>query len=140
MRHYKDPCLLSLEALEELGRKFAQNHPSYYDQEVARGSADDIAIIAYTSGTTGQPKGTMLSHRNLIVTARNGAEREGVRQDEEDMAYLPMVNAGTYQDGMWLDGLWLLGYACFAAIAWPPLATAGASGRRSNAPSRSTPG
>ncbi len=94
MRHYKDPCLLSLEALEELGRKFAQDHPSYYDQEVARGSADDIAIIAYTSGTTGQPKGTMLSHRNLIVTARNGAEREGLRQDEEVMAYLPMAWVG----------------------------------------------
>lgn len=35
-----------------------------------------------------------------------------------DMVYLPMVNASTYQDGMWLDGLWLLAYACFAAIAW----------------------
>src|SRR3972149_5316633 len=94
MRHQKDPCLLSLEALEELGRKFAQNHHSYYDQEVARGSADDIAIIAYTSGTTGQPKGTMLSHRNLIVTARNGAEREGLSEDEEVMAYLPMAWVG----------------------------------------------
>ncbi|MBI2527850.1 MAG: AMP-binding protein [Candidatus Rokubacteria bacterium] len=94
MRHYTDPCLLSLAAVEDLGRKFAQAHPTYYDEEVARGSADDLAIIAYTSGTTGQPKGTMLSHGNLIVTARNAAEREGLRADDEVMAYLPMAWVG----------------------------------------------
>ena len=94
MRHYKDPCLLSLEALEELGRKFAQDHPAYFDEEVAKGKAGDLAIICYTSGTTGQPKGTMLSHRNLIVTARNAAEREGLSEDEEVMAYLPMAWVG----------------------------------------------
>ncbi|MEK7838453.1 MAG: AMP-binding protein, partial [candidate division NC10 bacterium] len=94
MRHYKDPCLLSLEALEDLGRKFAQDHPAYFDEEVAKGTAGDLAIICYTSGTTGQPKGTMLSHRNLIVTARNAAQREGLSEDEEVMAYLPMAWVG----------------------------------------------
>src|SRR3990172_9322044 len=49
MRHYKDPCLLSLEALEDLGRRFAQAHPTYYDQEVAKGTAGDLASICYTS-------------------------------------------------------------------------------------------
>ncbi len=94
LRHYPDPCLLSLEALQDLGRKFAQDHPGYHEREVAKGTADDIALIAYTSGTTGQPKGTMLSHRNLIVTGRNGLVREGLRPDEEVMAYLPMAWVG----------------------------------------------
>ncbi len=96
MRHYTDPCLLSLEALQELGRKFAQEHPAYFDEEVAKGGADDIAIICYTSGTTGRPKGTMLSHQNLIVTAKNAIEREGLRSSDEVVAYLPMAWIGDH--------------------------------------------
>jgi len=96
LRHYRDSCLLSLEDLKERGRKFAQDNPGYFDQEVARGRADDTAIIAYTSGTTGQPKGAMLSHRNLIETARNAVEREKLTEDEEVMAYLPMAWIGDH--------------------------------------------
>jgi long-chain acyl-CoA synthetase len=96
MRHYKEPFLLSLEALQELGRKFGREHPASFDQEVAKGRADDVAIILYTSGTTGQPKGTMLSHRNLIVTARNAIAHEGLTDREEVLAYLPMAWAGDH--------------------------------------------
>jgi long-chain acyl-CoA synthetase len=96
MRHYEDPCLLGFEELRERGRKFAQDHPGYFEQEVAKGKADDLAVICYTSGTTGQPKGTMLSHRNLILTARNAIEREGLRESEEVVAYLPMAWIGDH--------------------------------------------
>ena len=92
MRGYSEPGLLSMAELRELGRKFEVGHPAYVDAEVAKGSADDVAIICYTSGTTGVPKGAMLSHRNLIATARNAAEFEGLRQDEEVLAYLPMAS------------------------------------------------
>src|SRR5262249_12542080 len=47
-------------------------------------------------GTTGQPKGTMLSHRNLIVTGRNAAEREGLRPTDDIVAYLPMAWIGDH--------------------------------------------
>src|SRR5213080_3526475 len=67
MRAYSDPCLISLAELEERGDKLAVGQPGYFDAELARGSADDVAIICYTSGTTGSPKGTMLTHRNMIV-------------------------------------------------------------------------
>jgi long-chain acyl-CoA synthetase len=96
LRHYKDARLLSLEELQERGRKFMQDNPEYFDQEVARGRAEDTAVIAYTSGTTGQPKGAMLSHGNLIETARNAVEREGLGPSEEVMAYLPMAWIGDH--------------------------------------------
>ncbi|HEV8441216.1 MAG TPA: AMP-binding protein [Methylomirabilota bacterium] len=96
MRHYKDPCLVSLEELRERGRKLAQDNPGYYEREVDRGNGDDLAVICYTSGTTGQPKGAMLSHRNLIVTARNAIEREGLRESDEALAYLPMAWVGDH--------------------------------------------
>jgi long-chain acyl-CoA synthetase len=96
LRNYSEPFLLGLERLQELGRKFAQDQPAYFDDELARGRADDVAIICYTSGTTGAPKGAMLSHRNLILTARNAIAAEGLRDDEEVVAYLPMAWVGDH--------------------------------------------
>jgi len=96
MRHYSDPCLLSLEALQELGRKFAVEHPSHFGDEVAQGSGDDIAIICYTSGTTGRPKGAMLSHRNIIETAKSAIRREHLAESDEVVAYLPMAWIGDH--------------------------------------------
>jgi long-chain acyl-CoA synthetase len=96
MRAYSEPGLVSMAELRELGRKFEVGHPAHFDAEVAKGSADDVAIVCYTSGTTGAPKGAMLSHRNLIVTARNAAEFEGLREDEEVLSYLPMAWVGDH--------------------------------------------
>ena len=97
LRHYKDSCLLSVRELQERGRKFAEDRPGYFEQEVAKGAAEDTAVIAYTSGTTGQPKGAMLSHRNLIETARSAVSRERLDETEEVMAYLPMAWIGDHR-------------------------------------------
>jgi long-chain acyl-CoA synthetase len=88
--------LLSLADLEARGRAFGGAHADYVEAEVARGAADDLAIILYTSGTTGQPKGTMLSHRNLLATAKSAIAQEGLTADEEVLAYLPMAWAGDH--------------------------------------------
>ena len=96
MRGYSEPFLTSLAELQELGKKFEVGHPTYFDDELARGKPDDVAIICYTSGTTGRPKGAMLSHRNLIVTARNAAEFEGLQSDEQILSYLPMAWVGDH--------------------------------------------
>ncbi len=96
MRSYTEPFLLSLEQLQERGRRFTQDNPTCFEDELAKGTADDIAIICYTSGTTGAPKGAMLSHRNLILTAHNTIAAEGLRSDEEVLAYLPMAWIGDH--------------------------------------------
>lgn len=94
LRHYAQQELASYEGLREAGRAFAGAHPGFVDGEVARGRGDDTAIMLYTSGTTGHPKGVVLSHDNLIAASRAYAELEGLRDDEEVLAYLPMAWIG----------------------------------------------
>jgi long-chain acyl-CoA synthetase len=96
MRRYTEHCLLSLADLRERGLKFEAEHPGYYEREVGGGSAGDTAVICYTSGTTGQPKGAMLSHQNLIATARSAIQCEGLGESDQVLAYLPMAWVGDH--------------------------------------------
>jgi long-chain acyl-CoA synthetase len=96
LRGYSEPGLLSLAELEERGEKFALGHASYFDDELARGQREDTAVICYTSGTTGSPKGAMLSYRNLIEMARIATAREGLGPGDEALAYLPMAWVGDH--------------------------------------------
>ena len=94
MRHYEYPFLLSLEQVQEMGATFAVNHPGHWAAEVGKGKAGDLAIINYTSGTTGFPKGVMISHGALIATARSFLAVEPLEERDEVMAYLPMAWIG----------------------------------------------
>ena len=94
MRHYDQDFLHSYMSVQERGKAFADANPGHYEAEVARGSGGDIAIILYTSGTTGNPKGVMLTHDNVLVTARNSVEFDHLGADDEVLAYLPMAWVG----------------------------------------------
>jgi long-chain acyl-CoA synthetase len=59
-----------------------------------QGRTDDVALIAYTSGTTGRPKGALLSHRNMIATAEAYCAAEDVRRGDNWLSYLPMAWVG----------------------------------------------
>jgi long-chain acyl-CoA synthetase len=94
MRHYAYPFLLSFTEVQERGRGFQHEHPEYFDEAVRKGQGDDLAIINYTSGTTGTPKGVMLTHHNLIATAESYLQVDTLSADDEIMAYLPMAWIG----------------------------------------------
>ncbi len=94
LRDYDHPSLLSYERLQEIGREFDQANPGYFDAEVEVGVADDTAIILYTSGTTGKPKGVCHSHAGLIGAARNGCQFDGLGPNDDVLSYLPMAWVG----------------------------------------------
>ena len=105
---YDDPILRSFESVLEEGRSFASSNPQFYETELAKGSADDTAMIAYTSGTTGNPKGVMLSHRNMIATAESFVEVNDVKRGDNWLSYLPMAWVG--------DAAFTLGMALMARL------------------------
>jgi long-chain acyl-CoA synthetase len=96
LRHYSAPCLHALSTVQEQGRRFDAAHPTYVEGQISQGRGTDLAIILYTSGTTGRPKGVLLSFDNVLITARNAVQREGLRDDEEVLAYLPMAWVGDH--------------------------------------------
>ena len=96
LRHYDFPFLFGVEELMARGAALSGHEPGLYEAEVAKGAGSDLAVILYTSGTTGRPKGVMLSFDNIIVSARNANRLEAIRRDEEVLAYLPMAWVGDH--------------------------------------------
>jgi long-chain acyl-CoA synthetase len=66
LRHYAEPVLISLSEVIDLGKKYEQEWPGLFAQNVEQTKADDTAVLCYTSGTTAAPKGAMLTHKYLI--------------------------------------------------------------------------
>ena len=108
MRHYRDPILLSLEDLEALGRELAKAEPGRFEELVAAGRSEETAIISYTSGTTGFPKGAMLTHAQLIEAIRSAMAVETYKPDDQILAYLPPAWVG--------DTFWSLAGALIAGF------------------------
>ncbi len=96
LRHYREPYLHPYDLVREVGAAFAGDHPEFFPAEIAGGAGADTAIILYTSGTTGRPKGVVLSFDNLITTARAAIAFEGLTDREEVLAYLPMAWIGEH--------------------------------------------
>jgi long-chain acyl-CoA synthetase len=94
MRHYRHPALISIQAVQERGRELAGHQPELWMDSVRAGGADDVAILCYTSGTTGFPKGAMLSFRNLLTMAASLNQVDPKLPDDEFVSFLPLAWIG----------------------------------------------
>ncbi len=90
MRNYDDPMLLDFREVEEMGRDYEARHPDLFLDMVKRTEGEDLALIAYTSGTTGFPKGSMLSHTNMLKMASNLIKVDPKYVDDEFVSFLPL--------------------------------------------------
>jgi long-chain acyl-CoA synthetase len=96
LRNYKHDWLLDLSDVQEMGRKFGQENPDYFMNAVNAVKPDDMSLIAYTSGTTGNPKGVMITHRMIADCSRGFLEWDNLDETENIMAYLPMAWIGDH--------------------------------------------
>ncbi len=96
MRSYQHDHLHDFVDVQAMGREFAQKNPEYLTQIIAQGQGSDISIFLYTSGTTGKPKGVVMTYDNIILTARNSAEFDHLTSSEEVLSYLPMAWVGDH--------------------------------------------
>ena len=94
MRHYKQAQLISYASLQERGRAWDQANPGCFDQAVAAGQAQDTAVMLYTSGTTGKPKGVCQSHAALLAAGSGGVSFDHLTEAEDILSYLPMAWVG----------------------------------------------
>ena len=89
-----DPQIISLEQLRDLGRDYLKAHAGLIEARSKSRKSSDIAILVYTSGTTGRPKGAMITHANLcsVLAGQSGSLFEGLPQGGERIAFLPLCH------------------------------------------------
>ncbi len=92
LRDFDDAQVMSLTALRELGSDYDRQHGSEWARRLGARQTEDLAILVYTSGTTGKPKGAMISNRNILVTldGYQGSFPQG--PEDERMAFLPLCH------------------------------------------------
>jgi long-chain acyl-CoA synthetase len=94
MRKYDQPFIISYEQVKELGRKYEENHPGAFEKNIDDSKGEEIANIFYTSGTTGLPKGAMMSHAALVGSADATLSLTDLSYKDNILCYLPPAWAG----------------------------------------------
>ena len=99
LRAYDAEKIRSIDAVMNLGQQALERdrHRAVdWRMGIDRLVGEDLCVMLYTSGTTGQPKGVMLSHENLIVTCINANTFDRLGVDERILAYLPLAWVGDH--------------------------------------------
>ncbi|MCB1387224.1 MAG: AMP-binding protein [Nitratireductor sp.] len=97
MRDYDHTDLHALDGVEALGEAdYEANGDKNWLAEIEKGKGSDLSVMLYTSGTTGRPKGVMLSFDNLVITAKNANAFDRLVETEETLAYLPLAWVGDH--------------------------------------------
>ncbi|EFL88771.1 long-chain fatty acid--CoA ligase [Ahrensia sp. R2A130] len=93
---YDEPFLHSFATVQELGRGADDAARQKWKDQINAGKGEDLSVMLYTSGTTGKPKGVMLSYDNLVISARNANAFDGFDENDEIIAYLPLAWVGDH--------------------------------------------
>ena len=101
MRHYDDPILAYFKDIQKLGRQLADQRPHLFDEMIAAVSPDDVGMINYTSGTTGLPKGSMITQQNMVAVARLQDAVDSAEDDFEYVSFLPFAWIGEQEFGVY---------------------------------------
>jgi long-chain acyl-CoA synthetase len=99
LQKYAVEGLHSFDSVQQLGRTAFGDLPTgqaWWEAEIAKGTPEDIAIILYTSGTTGRPKGVVLTQANVLWAAQVANAFDRLTESEEVIAYLPMAWVGDH--------------------------------------------
>jgi len=94
LKNYDDPILTSFDKVLEIGKEYEKSHPGLFEENVQKGKGDDKAFIYYTSGTTGLPKGAVLTHKALINTARAFLSRFPLDENDNLVSNFPPAWVG----------------------------------------------
>src|SRR3981081_2956429 len=100
---FTDPMVLSLAEFMALGRNHAQGKEALWDQMVGSRGADDLAILVYTSGTTGPPKGAMHSNRGVTHQMRHANDLFPSTDSEERLVFLPLCHVAERVGGYYIS-------------------------------------
>jgi long-chain acyl-CoA synthetase len=103
LERFADPQVLTWEELARLGAAYARSHGGEWEARLAARQPDELAILVYTSGTTGKPKGAMLSHRNILHTVRHIREIVDQGEADERMCFLPLCHVAERVFGEYLS-------------------------------------
>ncbi|MDP3166648.1 MAG: long-chain fatty acid--CoA ligase [Hydrogenophaga sp.] len=102
LRHLTEPDVISLDDLRALGRDYLARHPDSVQERVKACRPQDLAILVYTSGTTGKPKGAMHSHKGLVFATRGFNTLMAQDESDERMCFLPLCHIAERMGGEYL--------------------------------------
>jgi long-chain acyl-CoA synthetase len=100
---FSDPMVLSLAEFMALGSNHIQDHEALWDEMLASRAAPDLAILVYTSGTTGPPKGAMHSNRSVTHQMRHANDLFPSTDEEERLVFLPLCHVAERVGGYYIS-------------------------------------
>ncbi len=92
LRNYSDPMIISYREVLALGVQSSRLNPTRYQDLVMTTRHENVALMVYTSGTTGPPKGAMLTHENLVSISQKFGQILPMNRDDQIVSYLPLCH------------------------------------------------
>jgi len=101
MRRYDDPILLYFKDIQKQGRELNEKEPHLFEEMWRKVTPDDVGMINYTSGTTGLPKGSMITQKNMYSVAKAQDDVDAAEDSFEYISFLPFPWIGEQQFGVY---------------------------------------